>query len=86
MQNTLKQLLVDCLHDGRNDKVEMDPLKYPSQILSLAEAVLASAIQTCNLNILTYSPSIFFCPCVYPQLILLQSYNKAEENCTLRGI
>ncbi len=40
MQNTLKQLLVECLRDGHDDKVEMDPLKYPSQILSLAEAIL----------------------------------------------
>ena len=40
MQNTLKQLLVECLRDGRDAKVEMDPLKYPSQILSLAEAIL----------------------------------------------
>jgi hypothetical protein len=43
MQNTLKQLLIDCLRDGRNDRVEMDPLKYPSQILSLAEAILVRA-------------------------------------------
>ncbi len=42
MQNTLKQLLVECLRDGHDDKVEMDPLKYPSQILSLAEAILVN--------------------------------------------
>ena len=40
MQNTLKQLLVECLRDSRDERVEMDPLKYPSQILSLAEAIL----------------------------------------------
>ena len=26
-----------------------------------------------------------FCPCVYPQLIQFQSYNKAKENCTVKG-
>jgi len=40
MQNTLRQLLVDCLKNGRSERVEMDPLKYPSQVLCLAEAIL----------------------------------------------
>ncbi len=40
MQNTLRQLLIDCLRDGRNERIDMDPLKYPSQVLCLAEAIL----------------------------------------------
>ena len=40
MKNTLKQLLVECLKDGRDSKHGMDPLKYPSQILCLAESIL----------------------------------------------
>ena len=40
MKNTLQQLLIDCLKDGRDTKNGMDPLKYPSQILCLAESIL----------------------------------------------
>ena len=40
MKNTLKQLLVECLKDGQGSPNGMDPLKYPSQILCLAEAIL----------------------------------------------
>ena len=40
MKNTLQQLLNECLKDGRNSKHGMDPLKYPSQILCLAESIL----------------------------------------------
>ena len=40
MKNTLQQLLIDCLRDGRDTKNGMDPLKYPSQILCLAESIL----------------------------------------------
>ncbi len=39
MKNTLKQLLVECLRDGKSNKQDMDPIKYPSQILCLAEAI-----------------------------------------------
>ena len=40
MKNTLQQLLMECLKDGRDSKTGMDPLKYPSQILCLAESIL----------------------------------------------
>ena len=40
MKNTLQQLLNECLKDGRDSKHGMDPLKYPSQILCLAESIL----------------------------------------------
>lgn len=35
MQSSLKNLLVQCLEEGKN----VDPLKYPSQILCLAECI-----------------------------------------------
>ncbi|RZC33069.1 cytoplasmic dynein 2 heavy chain 1 [Asbolus verrucosus] len=35
MQSTLKELLVDCLGDGQN----ADPLKFPSQVLCLADNI-----------------------------------------------
>lgn len=35
MQNSLKDLFVQCLADGQN----ADPLKYPSQILCLADNI-----------------------------------------------
>lgn len=35
MQSTLKELLVKCLADGQAP----DPLKYPSQILCLADSI-----------------------------------------------
>ena len=38
MRSTLKGLAVECIEIGRNGSP--DPLKYPSQILCLAEAVL----------------------------------------------
>ena len=40
MKNTLQKLLMECLKDGRDSKTGMDPLKYPSQILCLAESIL----------------------------------------------
>jgi dynein heavy chain 2 len=40
MKNTLQQLLMECLKDGRDSRNGMDPLKYPSQVLCLAEAIL----------------------------------------------
>ena len=40
MKNTLQHLLIECLKDGRDSKNGMDPLKYPSQILCLAESIL----------------------------------------------
>ncbi len=41
MKETLKRLSVECLTEGRREGGSgMDPLKYPSQILCLAEAVL----------------------------------------------
>ena len=39
MKNTLKELLKECLQDGRKNDGSLDPLKYPSQILNLAEAI-----------------------------------------------
>ena len=38
MKNTLKELLLECVQEGR--KGGMDPLKYPSQVLCVAEAIL----------------------------------------------
>ena len=39
MKQTLQQLLVECLRDINRNKNDLDPLKYPSQILCLAEAI-----------------------------------------------
>lgn len=39
MKNTLKELLKECLQDSRKNDGSLDPLKYPSQILSLTEAI-----------------------------------------------
>jgi dynein heavy chain 2 len=39
MKNTLRILLVECLTELRKDSGNLDPLKYPSQILCLAEAI-----------------------------------------------
>ena len=38
MKHTLKELLKECLQDAKRN-VGLDPLKYPSQILCLAEAI-----------------------------------------------
>ncbi len=42
MKNTLKALLVECVSAGRKGQQGggMDPLKYPSQVLCVAEAIL----------------------------------------------
>ena len=39
MKNTLMELLKECLQDSRKNDGSLDPLKYPSQILNLAEAI-----------------------------------------------
>ncbi|XP_069679211.1 cytoplasmic dynein 2 heavy chain 1 isoform X2 [Periplaneta americana] len=39
MKSTLKQLLLDCLNDIQKSNSGADPLKYPSQILCLAESI-----------------------------------------------
>ncbi|GLH06946.1 Dynein heavy chain, cytoplasmic, partial [Gryllus bimaculatus] len=39
MQMTLKKLLLECLEDSRSGSGGADPLKFPSQILCLAESV-----------------------------------------------
>lgn len=39
MKETLKKLLLDCLTDIQKSNSGADPLKYPSQILCLAENV-----------------------------------------------
>ena len=39
ISGTLQQLLVECLNDLRRNKDGLDPLKYPSQILCLAQAI-----------------------------------------------
>jgi dynein heavy chain 2 len=39
MKTTLKQLLLDCLDDIKKSNSGADPLKYPSQILCLAESI-----------------------------------------------
>ena len=40
MKNTLQQLLVDCVRDGKSVSGGINPSAYPSQILCLAEQVL----------------------------------------------
>ena len=40
MKSTLKHLLVECVKVGRKNDGSLDPLKYPSQVLCLAESVL----------------------------------------------
>ena len=40
MKNTLRQLLIECVTLGRKKDGSLDPLKYPSQILCLAESIL----------------------------------------------
>ena len=40
MKNTLKQLLIECVNLGRKKDGSLDPLKFPSQILCLAECIL----------------------------------------------
>lgn len=40
MKHTLQQLLVECVHRGRDQGGGINPLHYPSQILCLAEQVL----------------------------------------------
>ena len=40
MKSTLKQLLIECVNVGRKNDGSLDPLKYPSQILCLAESIL----------------------------------------------
>ena len=40
MKNTLRLLLVDCVNYSRKEDGSLDPLKYPSQILCLAESVI----------------------------------------------
>lgn len=39
MKATLKKLLIDCISDIQKSNSGADPLKYPSQILCLAESV-----------------------------------------------
>jgi len=39
MKATLKHLLLDCLSDIQKSNSGADPLKYPSQILCLAESI-----------------------------------------------
>jgi dynein heavy chain 2 len=39
MKATLKRLLLDCLSDIQKSNSGADPLKYPSQILCLAESI-----------------------------------------------
>ena len=40
MKHTLQQLLVECVRDGRASNGGIDPNKYPSQVLCLAEQIL----------------------------------------------
>ena len=40
MKNTLQQLLVECVKEGRTGNRGIDPTRYPSQILCLAEQIL----------------------------------------------
>ncbi|KAK7096855.1 hypothetical protein V1264_003902 [Littorina saxatilis] len=39
MKNTLKELLRECLNDAKSNRGGLDPNKYPSQILCVAEMV-----------------------------------------------
>ena len=55
MKHTLQELLVQCLQEGRAGQSGIDPTKYPSQTLCLAEQVLFTerceqAIQMSSLN------------------------------------
>ena len=55
MKNTLKLQLEECVTEGRKANGSLDPLKYPSQVLCLGEAVLfcekcESAIRGNNLE------------------------------------
>lgn len=39
MQNTLQNLLKQCLIDSHHGKIGPDPLQYPSQILCLCDTI-----------------------------------------------
>ncbi|ESO93665.1 hypothetical protein LOTGIDRAFT_209197 [Lottia gigantea] len=56
MKDTLKELLLNCLKDAKSSRGGLDPNKYPSQILCLAEAIrftqnCEEAIQSNNLRV-----------------------------------
>ena len=40
MKHTLQELLVECVKEGREGEGGVNPIKYPSQILCLAEQIL----------------------------------------------
>lgn len=40
MQNTLRKLLIQCLSDSKQGEAGPDPVKYPSQILCLADSIV----------------------------------------------
>lgn len=73
MKATLKHLLLDCLRDIQKSNSGADPLKYPSQILCLAESITFTercekAIHSNNLEgllsslkVLYHYISVFMC-------------------------
>lgn len=40
MKHTLQELLVECVKDGKSTDGGVNPTRYPSQILCLAEQIL----------------------------------------------
>ena len=40
MKHTLQELLVECVKDGKSTGGGVNPIRYPSQILCLAEQIL----------------------------------------------
>ena len=57
MQRTLQELLVQCLQEGRSEQSGINPSKYPSQLLCLAEQVLFT--ERCEQAVLSDSLSEF---------------------------
>jgi len=57
MKNTLQQLLVECVSEGSVGNKGIDPTRYPSQILCLAEQILFT--EHCELAIKTSTLSEF---------------------------
>jgi dynein heavy chain 2 len=75
MKETLKKLLVDCLSDIQKSNSGADPLKYPSQILCLAENVTFTercerAIHSNSLENLLTSLKVMFCSITYVNEII----------------
>ena len=79
MKATLKHLLLECLSDIQKSNSGTDPLKYPSQILCLAESITFTercekAIHSNSLEGLLSSLKVQ--PSKYYIIIFLFSYAK----------